>query len=388
MFDVLNAACFAEMSTEQCARFCNGHGTCSTAHPGTCACDAQWYSVHTPHSHYSLQPRVRVSCLALWAPLTQRHLLRVGRRHHSQPMMLTYRSGLQCEVSTVPEECIKGEWSAWSTCSTPCGIGTQSRSAAYVPATPNTVCQAQAVMQERQCNTHPCGTTIVHHNTHTQTHHMILTALYLHCCHPPLAGDVGCSGCAAESAGPCRAPHNNVCYSFYAGTTVCPAGTAACSTLHMPLPLSHSLRSPALAAHHRIGASGNQCTDCAAGTEGPCHHLADETCVPYGGTTMAGTGQCAAGTVSCSEAPVPDGFCHGCWPGTSGRCQQANSVCWALLPSGELHNPLCVCAREKYASLTRIAPQVSARSGLHNAAPAPRLERCPRWRPSMWSCTV
>lgn len=75
VFDVLNAACFAEMSTEQCARFCNGHGTCSTAHPGTCACDAQWYSVHTPHSHYSLQRRVRVPCLVLWALLTQRHLL-------------------------------------------------------------------------------------------------------------------------------------------------------------------------------------------------------------------------------------------------------------------------------------------------------------------------
>jgi len=40
-----------------------------------------------------------------------------------------------------------------------------------------------------------------------------------------------CTGCFTGSSGPCKAPHNNVCYAYTDGTTTCPAGTRSCGNV-------------------------------------------------------------------------------------------------------------------------------------------------------------
>ena len=46
-----------------------------------------------------------------------------------------------------------------------------------------------------------------------------------------------------------------------------------------------------------------------------------------GGSTGTGTGS--------GSATVSRVMCTACWPGTSGMCQDADSVCWGMLPSGD-----------------------------------------------------
>lgn len=40
-----------------------------------------------------------------------------------------------------------------------------------------------------------------------------------------------CTGCYTGSSGPCKAPHNDVCYSYTDGTTDCPGGTRSCGNV-------------------------------------------------------------------------------------------------------------------------------------------------------------
>ena len=76
----------------------------------------------------------------------------------------------------------------------------------------------------------------------------------------------------------------------------------------------------------------------ATAADTPCHHrLAPHVCYP----TYTGSLVCPSGTQACTRgkgelgtdaewgAGDPGDLCSGCWPGTRGECQQANTVCFS-----------------------------------------------------------
>lgn len=130
-----------------------------------------------------------------------------------------------------------------------------------------------------------------------------------------------CGPCFGESSGPCRHEDNDVCHEFYTGTEICPSGTKTCIL----------------------------CSGCAEGA-GPCKHDNDDTCEPFesGSQCAAGTTHCATGESGGQESSAGvGGLCTTCWPGTSGPCQSANTVCYDYFPgTTTCHAGTCACADE------------------------------------------
>ena len=184
-------------------------------------------------------------------------------------------TGPQCDVPATPS-CEVGPWSAWSACSVACNGGRQSRTAVYQPPAshPHLACPDVAAVQERDCNTFACS-------------------------------DAPCQTCTGGTSGPCWNRFNGVCYEYYAGTATCPAGTQRC---------------------------GADCEDCVGSTFGPCQHVNDGTCVAFTGSPALPV--CPSGTTQCGLQPPAASQCDGCWVGTSGECQQLNTVCWSELATG------------------------------------------------------
>ena len=124
---------------------------------------------------------------------------------------------------------------------------------------------------------------------------------------------VTCDTCTGGSSGTCRNPFDGVCFHPFEGTSVCPAGSVACAS---------------------------NCDQCAPGSVGPCRQDSDGRCVPF----HPGTTSCPAGASPCGGMPSSPRECTGCWPGTSGLCQQSNTVCWAADSSGKCPAGTTSCA--------------------------------------------
>lgn len=110
---------------------------------------------------------------------------------------------------------------------------------------------------------------------------------------PPAPKPLVCDACYPGTSGPCRNPANTVCYSYFPGTAVCPAGTLECSSYSTtPAPPT---------------STGGQCGGCWPGTSGPCQQANGVCWAYFAGTTMcpAGTSPCHASTnVPALPAPV------------------------------------------------------------------------------------
>lgn len=191
----------------------------------------------------------------------------------------TVWGGARCDVP-VADHC-ELVWGEWGECNRECGGGTQRRTGAWVPrpgASDAIACPDSIGVEERTCNEHTCP------------------------------GQTVCGNCGYGTSGPCIDPYSTVCYAAYAGTNgLCPAGTESCAA---------------------------KCPVCAGGTSGPCLDASTGECSAY---YPAGSVTCAPGLTRCQ--PLDDGQqqdpaqCAGCWPHTSGPCQNAaNTVCYDYFP--------------------------------------------------------
>lgn len=254
-------------------------------------------------------------------------------------------------------DCAVGAWSAWTQCSASCGGGTQVSSRPVVVPQRGDGLPCDALTRSRTCNTHTCGGG---------------------------GGDDGqCDGCWPGTAGPCQHPSNTVCYSYFPGTTVCPGGAVTCggtgggggdATDCVPWAWSEwgsctaavdgiQVRTRDVATPATNG--GTVCAPleesqpCGADPAGdddddtppppvdcvlspwsdwlecsaPCGggtRRADRTIVtaPANGGAPCGllTRTEACNTQACGGGGGDQ--CSSCWPGTSGPCRAANTVCY------------------------------------------------------------
>merc|ERR1719183_859759 len=95
----------------------------------------------------------------------------------------------------VPVDCEVSERSKWGACSEKCGGGSQTRTRAITVAAANGGKECPVLSEDQACNKQKCDF---------------------------------CSACVGKSSGPCQNTANGVCYDYYKGTTLCPAGTVSC----------------------------------------------------------------------------------------------------------------------------------------------------------------
>ena len=178
-------------------------------------------------------------------------------RHDKDGTCHEYQTGTTCPAGTTECEevnCEVSEWGAWGKCDATCGGGQQQRSRSVTVEPTNGGKQCPHLTEAQSCNTHSCK---------------------------------GCTGCLGKSEGTCMHNKVNVCYGYYAGTTICPAGTTACAA-------------KPLGTFALLGGSpgDGMCDGCFGKSEGPCKNTADNVCHSF----MKGSLTCPPGTSACSPS--------------------------------------------------------------------------------------
>ncbi|AGH94268.1 thrombospondin type-1 domain-containing protein [Pseudobdellovibrio exovorus] len=158
-----------------CVQNCSGAwGPCSVA----CGGGTQTYTVDVPANQWGAAcphaagetrtcntaacapPAVPVNCVGAWGPCTAgSQTFIVTTPASGGGTACTHANGATQSCAATPSTDCVGSWGAWSTCSKPCGSGTQARTFTITTPAANggAACSATNGQTESQaCNTHAC----------------------------------------------------------------------------------------------------------------------------------------------------------------------------------------------------------------------------------------